>query len=183
LFDAFWVLTFSNFVKSACARFSPILKSVYKKLKAEGKEFELVFASLDKTQDSYDKYTADMPWYCLPFQSPVMGKLANLYSGGSQLSIPLLVVLDRDGTVIVPDGVGEVSTDPDGANFPWRPKPLSELLPDQYIDSDKTTLCPMSDLDNKYLMLYFSAHWCPRKFVADDDLLLLLLWSFIDRNH
>jgi len=31
-------------------------------------------------------------------------------------------------------------------------------------------------------MLYFSAHWCPRKFVADDDLLLPLLYSIIDCN-
>jgi len=103
-----------------------------------------------------------MPWYCLPFQSPVMGKLASLYVGGP-LSIPLLVVLDVDGSVIIADGVGEVSTDREGANFPWRPKPVKDLLPEQYIDSDKTTLCPMSDLDDKYLMLYFSAHWCPRK--------------------
>ena len=141
--------------KTACTRFSPILKSLYKKLKAKGQDFDLLFGSLDKTQESYDQYTADMPWYCLPYQSPVTGKLATLYAGG-QLSIPLLVVLDVDGSVITSDGVSEVSTDPDGEKFPWRPQLFQEILPEHYIASDKSTLCPMSDLDNKYLMLYFS---------------------------
>ena len=58
--------------------------------------------------------------------------------------------------VITSDGVSEVSTDPDGEKFPWRPQLFQEILPEHYIASDKSTLCPMSDLDNKYLMLYFS---------------------------
>lgn len=119
----------------------------------------MVFCSLDKTPEGFDAYSKDMPWWCLPFKSPVMGKLANLYAGG-QLSIPLLVVIDRDGTVLVPDGVGQVPIDATGESFPWRPKPLVDLLPAQYVDHDGNRHA-MSDLDDKFLMLYFSAHWCP----------------------
>jgi len=112
---------------------------------------------MDKTENEYQSYTSDMPWWCLSFQSPVLGKLANQYGA---MGIPHLVVLDKDGSVLQADGVGEVSVDADGLNFPWRPKPLTELLPSEYIDSDGNRHA-MSELDGKYLMLYFSAHWCP----------------------
>jgi nucleoredoxin len=135
------------------------LKDLYQKLKAreDVEDFELVFCSMDKTDAEYNSYTSDMPWYCLPHTSPVMGKLANQY--GAQ-GIPHLVVLDKDGTVLQQDGVGEVSIDPEGTNFPWRPKPLVDLLPKEYLTTDNKRR-PMSELDDKYLMLYMSAHWCP----------------------
>lgn len=143
-----------------CGRFTPVLKTLYNTLKHAAKEdFEVVFCSLDKVQAGYDNYCKDMPWWCLPFKSPLMGKLANLYCDG-ELSIPLLVVIDKDGAVIVPDGVGEVTLDETGSNFPWRPKPVVELLPADYIDQQKVHHS-MQELDDKYLMLYFSAHWCP----------------------
>lgn len=145
---------------TACTRFTPVLKTLYKKLKESGgEEFELMFCSLDKTEEGYENYTESMPWLCLPFKSPLLGKLANMYSDG-QLSIPLLVILDKDGSVIVLDGVGEVSIDPEGTNFPWRPKPLTDIMPDFYVDHENNGY-PMSELNDKYLMLYFSAHWCP----------------------
>jgi nucleoredoxin len=135
------------------------LKDLYQKLKAREnvEDFELVFCSMDKTDAEYQSYTSDMPWYCLPHTSPVMGKLANQY--GAQ-GIPHLVVLDKDGTVLQQDGVGEVSIDPEGSDFPWRPKPLVDLLPKEYLTTDNKRR-PMSELDDKYLMLYMSAHWCP----------------------
>jgi nucleoredoxin len=148
-------------IHSACTRFTPLLKVLYNTLKDTGsEEFEILFCSLDKTEEGYKTYTENMPWFCLPFKSSLMGKLANMYAPAGQLSIPLLVILDKDGTVIVPDGVGEVSMDPEGKNFPWRPKSLAEILPEFYIDQNKTRR-PMSDLNDKYLLLYYSAHWCP----------------------
>jgi len=144
-----------------CTRFTPLLKTLHNKLKASGsEEFEILFCSLDKTDEGYKNYAESMPWWCLPFKSPLVGKLASMYAPGGQLSIPLLVILDKDGTVIVPDAVGEVSMDPEGKNFPWRPKPLAEIMPDYYIDQEKNGH-PMSELNDKYLLLYFSAHWCP----------------------
>lgn len=99
----------------------------------------------------------------MPFQSPVLNRLASQY--GAQ-GIPHLVVLDKDGSVIQTEGVGEVSMDQNGDNFPWRPKPIVDLFPTHYVDSDKKTLVEVADLKDKYVLLYFSAHWCPRKYSA-----------------
>jgi nucleoredoxin len=135
------------------------LISLYNKLKCRdnAEDFEVVFCSMDRTDAEYVSYTDKMPWWCLSYKSPALGKLANKYGA---VGIPHLVVLDKDGTVLLADGVGEVSVDPDGTDFPWRPKKLVELLPKIYMRNDKS-LHPMSELDDKYLLLYFSAHWCP----------------------
>lgn len=144
-----------------------MLIELYNKLKAkkDHEDFELVFCSMDRTLDEYNSYCSKMPWWCLPHKSPVMGRLSNLYGARG---IPHLVVLDKDGTLMGADGVGLVSMDPEGHDFPWRPKPIVDLLPSYYLSSSSTssddqtmTLLPMTDLDEKHLMLYFSAHWCP----------------------
>jgi nucleoredoxin len=133
------------------------LASLYKSLKARNEDFEVVFCSMDRTEAEYRSYTDEMPWWSLPHKSPALGKLANLYGA---VGIPHLVVLEKDGSVLHSDGIGEVSVDPEGKNFPWRPKKLVELLPASYIGQDKSEHS-ISDLNDKYLMLYFSAHWCP----------------------
>lgn len=142
---------------AACRNFTPMLVKLYQTLKARPgvEDFEVVYCSLDKTDQQYQQYCAEMPWWCLSRDCPknVLGRLANAF--GASNGIPHLVILDKDGqTILVPDGVGNVSTDPDGDEFPWRPPPLVDLLPSYYLNSDKKR-CPMSDLDDKYLMLYF----------------------------
>ena len=39
----------------------------YKKLTAEGKNFEIVFISSSNSQENFDKYFGEMPWKALPF--------------------------------------------------------------------------------------------------------------------
>ena len=75
--------------------------------------------------------------------------------------IPHLVVVDNtpNRKVITSDGVGEVQLDPEGKNFPWRPKSFKEVWPSKYLT--KNGLVDSTTLENKHLMLYFSAHWCP----------------------
>lgn len=150
----------SSTAVAACRHFTPILVSLYKTLKdKEGTEdFELVFCSRDQSESDYLQVVHGMPWWCLPYpQSPLVRKLASYYECRG---IPHLVVLDKDATVILHDGVDAVTKDPNGKEFPWRPKHLVDLLPATYIASDKTTRRPMSELQSKYLMLYFSAYWC-----------------------
>ena len=120
-----------------------------------------------------------------PRASSTARRLAQYY-GATTGGIPYLVVLDTDGSIIVPDGVGQVGAmvldleqgDDSGLqSFPWRPPPLVELLPRQYIaaaapgsdqPSERSHSAhsnhylqspqqhrPMTDLDDKYLMLYF----------------------------
>merc|ERR1712046_53256 len=39
--------------------------------------------------------------------------------------IPALVIIDKDGSVITKEGGGAVSSDPQGAKFPWYPPAVS----------------------------------------------------------
>uniref|UniRef100_A0A7S2MU64 Thioredoxin domain-containing protein n=1 Tax=Helicotheca tamesis TaxID=374047 RepID=A0A7S2MU64_9STRA len=139
-----------------CQRFTPALIKFYNKLKAKH-NFELIFVSFDKSEDQFKEYTSNMPWPCLPFDSDdAKATLARKYDAGG---IPHLVVLDENGEVITKEGVDGVSVDEEGEKFPWKPKGLSELWPEKYLT--KSGLEDSSTLNDKYLMLYFSAHWCP----------------------
>ena len=145
-----------------CRRFTPMLMEFYEKMQAKGEAMELVFVSLDNSQQEYNEYVADMPWKCVPFQNDADGsstkdvrmKLARMYDVEG---IPHLVVLGPDRQVITADGTSEVQMDSEGERFPWKPKPLAEILPAKFLT--KNGLVDMSTLDNKHLMLYFSAHW------------------------
>ena len=33
----------------------------------KGKPFEIIFVSLDRSQESFDEYLAEMPWVAIPF--------------------------------------------------------------------------------------------------------------------
>jgi nucleoredoxin len=135
-----------------------MLKEFYQKRKQQqtgSEDYEIVFCSMDRTAEEYKGYAGEMPWYCLPHQSPAMGPLASRYEAQG---IPHLVAVDTDGSLLTLDGVGELSARAE--DFPWRPQPITDLLPSFYLDSSKEAVS-MSELDGKYLMLYFSAHWCP----------------------
>jgi hypothetical protein len=70
--------------------------------------------------------------------------------------MPHLVVIDKDGRVLTKDGVTCLSQDVVGKDFPWRPKRVVDLLPAMYVGHD--TMERMDHLNDKYLLLYFSAH-------------------------
>jgi nucleoredoxin len=138
-----------------------MLIDFYNKLKASGKHnFELVFVSLDRTESEYNEYVSDMPWKCIPFSVPEQAKQKIAMKYGAS-GIPHLVVVGdgSDRKLITSEGTQEVQMDPDGANFPWKPKGFSEIWPDKFLTKDG--LVDSSTLDKKHLMLYFSAHWCP----------------------
>lgn len=130
---------------------------------------ELIFCSLDNEKTEYEEYTSNMPWYSLPYKSPLSQTLASKYKASG---IPHLVVLDGStGDVITMKGVEEVMKDEKGEKFPWRPLPLSQIMPTKVLaptGSDEKMI-DTSTLDDKYLMLYFSAHWCPpcRQFTPE----------------
>ena len=79
--------------------------------------------------------------------------------------IPTLVFVDAcTGELITSDGRSSLMQDPEGNNFPWRPKSLADIIqgrllgPDsQEVDSEK--------LAGKVLGFYFSAHWVGVSFL------------------
>ena len=120
-------------------------------------DFEFVYCSSDNYTSEYRTYTSQMPWWCLPHQSPVVEKLRTLYKAQG---IPYMCVVDTEGQLLCGDAVNEAMEDTQGLRFPWRcPQHLEEILPDTYVTNDGS-YNPLSDLDGKYLILYFSAKWC-----------------------
>jgi len=121
-----------------------------------GKALQIVFVSSDRDEAAFSEYHAEMSFLALPFVE--RERKTSLSKEHKVNGIPTLVLLDgATGEVISKDGRGAVSSDPQG--FPWRPKPLGELLGTDFVDSAGA---PASlPADTTHVALYFSAHWCP----------------------
>jgi nucleoredoxin len=142
-----------------CRGFTPKLAEFYKKdLKAKG--LEVVFVSSDKDEASFKSYFGEMPWLALPFEDRERKEaLSKKYK---VKGIPSLVILDGEsGETITTDGRSAVMADPEGTDFPWRPKPFSELLGDSFLTNAAGETVGKEALAGKVLGIYFSAHWCP----------------------
>jgi len=151
------MLYFSAHWCPPCRGFTPKLAEYYESYKAAGKNVEVVFASSDRDQAAFDEYYGEMPWTALPYEArDAKDALSKKFK---VKGIPSLIILDEDGSLITADGRAAVSEDPEGEEFPWRPKPLKELLGDEFVGKDG--MVPASALEGKTLALYFSAHWCP----------------------
>jgi nucleoredoxin len=157
------LLYFSAHWCPPCRRFTPILIEFYNKMK-EDKNIELVFCSLDHKEEEYKDYTSSMPWLSMPFNAKETKVMASKYDAKG---IPHLVVVDgKTGELITKDGTEGVREDSEGAKFPWRPKSFADVWPSQILANKDTAtaenkLLDTDSLKDKYLMLYFSAHWCP----------------------
>jgi len=119
-------------------------------------EYEIVFCSMDRSEEEYNSFSSKMSWWCLPYAISTLPKLITEYKAHG---MPHLVVFDTDGSLITMDGVQSVLTDPVGKNFPWRRIRIVDILPESYIvtqDGGEVTR-PMSHLDDRHLMLYFAA--------------------------
>jgi nucleoredoxin len=139
-----------------CKGFTPKLAEAYKAW-AKDKNFEIVFVSSDRDEKAFNEYYAEMPWLALPFSDrDGKAKLSKKYKVSG---IPTFVIVGEDGKTITTDGRSEIMEDPKGANFPWTPKPFSEVIGDDFVKGDKKLT--KADLKGKKLGLYFSAHWCP----------------------
>jgi len=107
-----------------CRGFTPKLAEWYNAhLKAKG--LEVIFVSSDRDEEAFKEYYNDMPWLALEYSNR-KGKeqLSNLFK---VQGIPSVVILDKDLSVINKDGRSAISGDPEGAEFPWHPKPVSDL--------------------------------------------------------
>ena len=136
-----------------CRGFTPELADAYQALRAAGKPFEIVFVSSDRDPAQYTEYAAAMPWLSLPYcNRDVKIALSRRFKVDG---IPTLVILDEKGELINADGRDAVGEDP--AGFPWRPKPLIELLAGPLVDASGATRAPPSF---GYVALYFGASWC-----------------------
>jgi len=143
-----------------CRGFTPKLAEKYKELKKAGKNFEMVFLSSDKNEGEFTNYHKEMPWLALPYSNRrAKKKLSNKFGVEG---IPTLILLDpKTGEVTNEEGRAAIFEQ----EYPWTAEKikLDGLLKkgtfinkeSKEIDYDALTK------DVKYLILYFSAHWCP----------------------
>jgi nucleoredoxin len=107
-----------------CRGFTPKLAEWYSaSLKEKG--FEVVFVSSDKDQETFNSYFGEQPWLALDFSDRKRKEQLSQLFGVE--GIPSLVIVDKDGSVITKDGRGAITADTTGKEFPWYPKPVSNL--------------------------------------------------------
>merc|ERR1719335_881205 len=122
--DKVYAFYFSGHWCPPCRGFTPKLAEWYtKSLKAKG--LEVVFVSSDRDEAAFNEYYAEQPWLALDWADRKRKEqLSNLF--GVQ-GIPSLVIIDKDGSTITKNGRAALSGDPEGAEFPWYPKPVANL--------------------------------------------------------
>lgn len=95
-------LYFSGHHCPPCKRFTPILFQLYEEIKESYDDFEIIFISSDKDQESFNKYFQEMPWYALPYyKRDIKEKLCEEYEINT---IPSLVFINNEGNLISKNG-------------------------------------------------------------------------------
>jgi len=126
-----------------CRKFTPELVAAYTEhLKAKG--LEIIFVSSDKDASSFKEYYATMPWLAIPNGDPRKGKLSKMFG---VRGIPSLALVNaKTGETICANARGKVSADPSGAEFPFHPKPLNDMVAEGPGDiNEELTLCAMME--------------------------------------
>lgn len=93
-----------------CREFTPILAKCYKEAKEKKLPIEIIFVSSDESEsDLFDYMTeAHGDWLAVPFDSPLVGQLQEMQTKLELEGIPTLLIVKKDGTVVVPDAVQDV---------------------------------------------------------------------------
>ncbi|MFA7173694.1 MAG: thioredoxin-like domain-containing protein [Kiritimatiellia bacterium] len=86
-----------------CRAFTPQLVKFYNKLQADGKPFEIVFVSSDRSKEAMYDYMKemDMKWNALPYGDKHRELLAKKFNVSG---IPKLVILNAKGELITENG-------------------------------------------------------------------------------
>ncbi|RWR79473.1 LOW QUALITY PROTEIN: putative nucleoredoxin 1 [Cinnamomum micranthum f. kanehirae] len=106
-----------------CQRFTPTFVEAYKELYAKG-DFEAVFVSTDKDEESFKEYFAKMPWLAIPFSdSTTRRRLNDLFK---VRGIPHLVLLGGNGKLLSNGGVALIKEYGVEA-YPFSPEKLNEI--------------------------------------------------------
>eukprot|EP01069_Polyplicarium_translucidae_P006522 Polyplicarium_translucidae@DN2976_c0_g1_i5.p2 len=89
-----------------CRQFTPILCTFYRKAKIARKKFEVVFCSVDRSEEEFNRYRTEMPWASVPFKNAdVVRRLRSIWS---VRYVPTLVLMDCSGAVLDRDGVQRI---------------------------------------------------------------------------
>ncbi|HOG65043.1 MAG TPA: thioredoxin family protein [Spirochaetota bacterium] len=92
-----------------CRQFTPVLIDTYKRLKSQGKPFEIVFVSSDNSEADMYNYMNEtgMPWYAVPWKGSIANNLKSKYG---VRGIPTLIVVDQNGKTVSTSARSEVAS-------------------------------------------------------------------------
>ncbi|GLT37040.1 hypothetical protein SLA2020_113800 [Shorea laevis] len=166
-----------------CQIFNQKLVNVYKELSSKG-DFEIIFASWDYFDHSFEEFFSEISWLAIPF--PYLEDTLDELNDFFQVrNVPRLVILDEHGKVVTDDGVSLIPKyGVDG--YPFSAEKVKELKEveekarreqtirsilaspsssrDFVISSDGNKV-PVSKLEGKTIGLYFSLSYC--KYCVD----------------
>ena len=100
-----------------CRGFTPTLATAYNEANANGKVFEVVFATSDQDENQFKNYHASMPWLALNFGDELIKTLKTKYSVSG---IPKLVIFKKsNGDILSDNGRGDIAQNGAGAIAGW----------------------------------------------------------------
>ncbi|ERL85769.1 nucleoredoxin [Dendroctonus ponderosae] len=159
------------------------LRDLYEKLNSGSvngdveKRIEVIQVVMWAHNDNYGDFELShkesllgLPWFAMPFSEiNLKTRLSRRYRIKS--GVPTLVLLDKDGSTVSVSAHERLAEDPNGTNFPWRPRPVDEVLKDVVLQAGRIYYqdhpnciqgdIRYSDLPDGVRGFYFSAHWCP----------------------
>uniref|UniRef100_A0A5B7AHP1 protein-disulfide reductase n=1 Tax=Davidia involucrata TaxID=16924 RepID=A0A5B7AHP1_DAVIN len=165
-------LYFSGSWCGPCRGFTPNLVEAYEELSSKGDDFEVVFVSSDRDDESFKAYFAKMPWLAVPFSDSETRKhLKELFK---VRGIPHLVILDGTGKVSSDQGV-RIVRDYGSEGYPFTPERVNILKEEEeaakreqslrsilvstsrdFVISNNGNEIPVAELEGKMVGLYFS---------------------------
>jgi len=128
--DKHLMLYFSASWCPPCKAFTPKLSETYKKLKAQRDDFELVFVSSDRDQDSFDEYHKKMSFCALPFEKrDEKSALSKKYDVSGIPTLVMLGPMDENGErPIINDNCRSfMETDEHFPDFPFHKKNYGDV--------------------------------------------------------
>ncbi|KAJ7953611.1 Thioredoxin, nucleoredoxin [Quillaja saponaria] len=166
-------LYFSGSWCGPCRRFTPSLVEAYEELSSKD-DFEVVYISSDRNDESFNGYFSKMPWLAIPFSdSETRKRVKDLFK---VRGIPYLVILDANGNVSSQQGV-RIIKDYGAAGYPFTQEKLNFLKEEEeaakknqslssllvsrtrdYLLSNDGNKIPVSELEGKMVGLYFSMY-------------------------
>jgi len=136
-----------------CRGYTPQLAKKYEEMKAAGLPFEIMFASSDRDEESFNSYFKEQPWVALPFaERTLKEKLSKAFG---VRGIPTLVLLDKDRSVITTEGRGAVMRDL--AEFPFHEKPVKDLSSPEGINEAPSVVVLAENADSSTQSAAFAA--------------------------
>ena len=88
-----------------CRGFTPQLVQFYNEVNKTEKNLEIVFVTCDQSQEQFNGYFSEMPWLAVPFGDQRCDLLSDMFECKS---IPYLVILRPDGSVVTKNARNEV---------------------------------------------------------------------------